>query len=639
MYKEHTKVSKEDMSGSGSDDSSHRSDNCDCEPRCKKNKCVKACKCNLTPEEVVCKFKDAVVEVHAEFVLVGSAGFAALGSPVNKKNMAGLAIAPDTRADVIMEGNGFFIKGHYIICPSHLVLLPPALTSVARVYPCDDFSTTATGPSGATCGVMENRMVRASRILVSVFNVNGDCRSYAYEADLVGVDGAGDIAVLVINPKKTWNSCNPCIEKCHPYFSFGKSRASKNGEIVYLLGDYVTSTCVRKFNGVGCISAGLLSDHRYVDYTGNSLPELVLVSAPAYAYSAGLPILNCNGQVIGMQTCDVAGVSDATISPLQLLGNTTTGSGFVAGPSQFFMCRVIRTLIKGLKCNGRRTKLDCHLHQKDDGIGSYLKYVKAYAGLAYNIATTVDYDVTRDYSSSNFPSDHTYAPQVRIDANGNFLNTPTCKELMGIRVVGIAGSSPNGLQDVADGFFFVPGGGVSGTVTMTVPGYNPFIFCSGGTTAATGCSPLASGLAVSPFLGKLNCGDIITHIESCALGNLTKQIAPSLITWRLCANAKVEICYRSGGYTGADGNPSGESYEFFQNRYVNLGEFPELMDYPYSAINSFPSLVDGFGWSFPRFQTQLPQVPSLSVTAGTLGYCEYIGAPIDVGLGIFKAAF
>jgi len=581
----------------------------------------------------VCKYKDAVVEVHAEFILIGSEGFSELGTPVSKKLVSTLPLAPDVRTDVIMEGNGFFIKGHYIVCPAHLVLMPPALTSVARVYPVDDFSSTATGPSGASGGSIENRMVRASRILVSVFNVNGDCRSYAYEADLVGVDGAGDIAVLVINPKRTWNACNPCIEKCHPYFSFGRSRATKNGESVFLLGDYVSDWNLRKFNAVGCISSGLLSDHRYVDYSGWCLPELVLVSAPAYSYSAGLLILTCNGDVIGMQTCDIAAVTDVTVSRQQFYGETKAGSGFVAGPSQFFMCRVIRTIIKGLKCNGRRTKLDCHLCQKDDNAGSYLKYVKAYAGLAYNVATSVDYDVTRSYTSGD-PSNN--GPLVRLDCNGNFLNSPTCKEIMGIRVIGIAGANPNDEQGVADGFFFVPGGTIASTLTIETGAYA----CTGGTTV-TGHNPLANGVTISPFLGKLNCGDIITHIESCTLGNLTKQIAPSLITWRLCPNAKVDVCYRTGGYTGCDGNPNGDAYEFFQNRTVNLADFPELMDYPYCAIGAFPSLAQAYGWSFPQFQMLIPQTPSLEVIEQTVLGCLSDGPfmPIPSGLGVFWPAF
>ena len=547
-----------------------------CEPKCEKECCIKECKC-YRPEELVCLYKDAVVEIHAEFILLGTGATGFDGAT------GGTPLAPNVRTDVILEGNGFFIKGHYIVAPAHLVLLPPSLTSVVNRYPYLD-------PNDLSLGKIKNQQVRASRILVSVFNVNGKGHSFVYEADLVGVDGAGDIAVLRINYKKQWNLCNPCVEKCHPYFNFGSSRGSKDGEKVYLIGDYVSNALNRRlFNAVGAISEGLLSDHRFIDYIGFAFAESVLVSAPAYAFSSGLPILNCQGQVIGMQTADIAVVlpriNISTIATGIL--NLAEGLGLVGGPSEFFMRRVVKTIIRGT-CS---RKFNCQLETNCDPAGSFYRYKKAYAGIAYDVFTGVDYDITVDYTSGAPPLG---SPRVRLTSplsgGGDFLNSPSCKELIGIRVQGLAGANPADAFGVPNGFFYVPGG--------------------------TGPGVLPAFLPVSPFLGKLQPGDVITHIDGVALGDLNKQIAPSLITWRLCAGDRIEICYRRGGNAlNTTDNSLTENYDNLMTHTACLAEFPALMDYPWYAVNHFPLLIER-GFLFFGGQITNPQVPSLSPLLG-----------------------
>lgn len=578
----------------------------------------KKCEC-YSPEELACLFKDAVVEVHSEFILLGTGPTA--GAPVTSAT-GGTPLSPGGRTDVILEGNGFFIKGHYIIAPAQLVLLPPSLTSVVNRYP-------FLNPNDLALGQIKDQLIRASRILISVFNVNGKGHSFVYEADLVGVDGAADVAVLRINYKKQWNLCNPCVEKCHPYFNFGSSRASKDGEKVYLIGDYVSNlTNVRLFNAVGAICDGLLSDHRYLEYAGLVLAESVLVSAPAYAFSAGLPILNCQGQVIGMQTTDIAavvsttqipagivtgggtvlvagGVTGVSIAagdptPPALVGCTgffggsgtitslagvfpaisigqTEGCGFVSGPSEFFMRRIIKALIKGT-CS---RQFNCQIETVCDPAGAFYRYKKSYAGIAYDVFTGSNYDTTTEYIAGTYAAG---LPRVRLTINGEFLNAPSCKELIGIRVLGVGGLNANGDAGVANGLWYVPGG--------------------------TGTAPLPNFIVPSPFLGKLLPGDVITHINGVAIGDLNKQIAPSLITWRLCAGDQLEVCYRRGGNAGNTGdNGFTENYDNLYTHTVCLADFPFLLDYPWYAINRFPLLVDrGFG--FPVGQLTNPQLPA-----------------------------
>jgi hypothetical protein len=503
-------------------------------------------------------YKDAVVEVTSEFILLGTGGTTAA--------TGGTPLGTGTRADVILEGNGFFIKGHYIVCPAQLVLMPPSLTSVALRYPLVD--------ADVTFGQIKNQMVRASRILVSVFNVNNKGHSFIYEADLVGVDGAGDIAVLRINYKKQWNLCNPCVEKCHPYFCFGESRCTTPGEKVYLIGDWAGNDHDgHTFNAVGAITDGLLSDNRYVDYSGWDLAELILVSAASYGFSAGLPILDCQGKVIGMQTNDIATFVDQPfVTPTQI-----SGSGYVAGPSEYFMKRIIYALIKG-NC---RNRWNCHLESICDPAGAYYRYKKAYAGLAYEVFNG-NYDVTFDYTSGSIFANR---PRVRLDSAGNFLNSPSCKQLVGIKVVGVAGINPTDASAVANGFWYVPGG--------------------------TGAAPLAQFVSPSPFLGKLLPGDIITHIGETALGDLECQFAPSMVTWRLCAGEVIEISYRRGGNAlNSSDNGATDSYDNLFTLSSCLADFPYLMDYPWYAVRIFP-LLSAAGFTFGTQQSD-PQFPGLA---------------------------
>lgn len=546
-----------------------------CEPKCEKEDCnIEECEC-YRPEELVCKYKDAVVEIHSEFILLG-----ATGSTISTNANGSTPLAAGTRADVVLEGNGFFIKGHYIVTPANLVLLPPSLTSVANRYPFFN-------PNDLTLGRVKNQMIRASRILVSVFNVNGKGHSFVYEADLVGVDGVGNIAVLRINYKKQWNQCNPCVEKCHPFLTFGSSRGSKDGEKIYMIGDFVSFALNRRaFNAVGAICEGLLSDHRYLDFMGWSPAEGVLVSAPAYAFSAGLPIINCQGLVIGMQTADVSGVLPRLSSSTQVnAANQSEGSGLVAGPSEFFMRRVIKTLIKG-SCS---RKYNCQLETICDPVGAYYRYKKAYVGLAYDVFTGIDYDTTTDYTSGPAPRGQ---PKIRLSPNGDFLNSPSCKELVGLRVLGLAGLNPNDGLNVSNGFYYVPGG--------------------------TANAPLLTGLPVSPLLGKLLPGDVITHIDGVALGDLNKQIAPSLITWRLCAGDQIEICYRRGGNAiNTSDNSFTENYDQLYTHTICLADYPLGLDYPWHAVNSFPLLgTPGYpAFTFPAGQLANPQLPQLALGA------------------------
>lgn len=560
---------KQDSSSSRTSESSKDCYPVKCEKKCKQDCDICPLKC-LRPEELVCAKRDAVVTIQSEFILLGPRRE---HQPINGNT----PLAANSRADIILNGNGFFIKGHYLVTSAQLVLLPPSLTSVVNRYPYFD-------PEDLELGKFKNQMIRASRILVTVNNVNGKKHGFVYQAELVGVDGAGDIAVLRIDFKQPWNKCNPCIENCHPYFKLGKSRSVKEGEKAYLIGDPVANLRnVGGVNAVGAVNEGVISDHRYLEYSGWLLPESVLISAEAYAPSCGMPIIDCQGYVIGMQTTDLAGINSDD--------QASVGSGYVAGPSEKFMRPVINALIAG-RCD---KKYDCHLETICDPIGVYYRYRKGYIGVAYEVFTGVDYDVTRDYTSGNPPRN---SPRIRLDANGDFLVSPSCKEILGVRVVGLAGANPSAEADVPNGYFYVPGGNVQ---TMDVfSGLNE--------------------LPASPLLNTLLPGDQITHLglalgkseEAYALGDVGHQIAPSLALWRLCEGDTLKLQYRRGGNAlNQANNGATDNYDNEFVKSVCVADYPKFLDYPWYAINRFPRLAGPFypEFQFPAEQSTVPQLP------------------------------
>lgn len=557
------KTHSSEKSASSTDSSESESYDCKklCTKKCDTDCSLNICECTIAPEELVCKVKDAVVGIHSEFILV-SAATAALGVT------GSTPLAADSRDDLFLNGNGFFIKGHYIVCPAHLVLLPPSLTSVAHRFP---FNL----PLPAL-GTIRDEMVRASRILVSVNNVNGKKRGFVYEAELIGVDGAGDVAVLKINFDEEYNrGCSEKIQKCHPYLSWGSSRASNAGQKVWLIGDYVTSNQnARAYNAAGAVVEATLSDNRYVDYEGFALSEQVLVSGPAYAFSSGLPIINCKGYVIGMQTADVS-----AFRPLAA-DVQSFGIGFVAGPSEYAMKRTVGLLIKGSCC---KEVDEFVIESVCDQAGQYWRLLKGYLGLAYELVVATDYDTTTDFTSGVAPLGRA---RVRIGSGGEFIVCPRNKQIVGIRVVGLAGLNPDDQAGVANGYWYVPGG--------------------------VGVAPLPALLPTSPLAGRLLPGDIITHFDKYCLGDLERQIAPSLVTWRLNQRCMIDVAWKRGGnvLNAADNGEAYENYDHsFRQRFC-LARFPRAMDYPWYKVNAFPLIsipIDPIGFTFPVGQLVNPQ--------------------------------
>lgn len=534
-------------------------------------------------------YRDAVVKVQAEFILLGQTGTAG-GSEITSATGT-TPLAPNNRADAIIEYNGFFIKNHYIVCTSQNVLIPPSLTSVANRYPIFD-------PDNITLGQIKDQLTQASRIFVTVNNVNGCGVSYIYQARLRIVDGAGNIALLEIEYDDAWNSegrienncpyskkCDPCnianpiINKCHPYFKVTSNCKVQPGDEIYVIGDYVAHATNNSIvDSANSITKGTLVNNSFMDNKGFDLAENVLITLPANVFSVGLPIVTKDFKVIGMITRKV---------------DYPGQNYYVAGVSSEFMRNVIRKYIKYVECPEAEHP---HLELIEDPVGDFFRYVKGYAGIAYDVFNGSFYDQTVDYTSGLPPLGQ---PRVRLDANGNFLSSPFDKSIQGIRVLGIAGLNPTDAVGVQDGYHYVPGG--------------------------AGVAPLPASLPNSPFLFKLRPGDLINIVNCQIPGNEECQIVPALKTWEMLPGDSLCLYYRRGGnaLNTAD-NSATENYNNFYSITGILGEFPKALDYPWYNIKDIP-LLSRIPYPGFIFNTQLedPQVIQLNT----------------VGAGVFHPAF
>jgi S1-C subfamily serine protease len=512
-------------------------------------------------DELACLVRDAVVTITSEFILT-----------TNVSTLTPNLLVPGTRMDVVLNGNGFFIKNHYIVCPAHLVLLPPSLMGTAVVrYPTFGtyLTTTLPGPAG-TDSRMINQMVQASSILITVTNVNGSGKNFVYSGKLIGVDGAGDIAVLqIVNCCPT--ACTPCdippvIQECHPFLKFADSRRAKDGEKVFTIGDLMT-TYINNNNqvdGYGAINEGVLSRHRHADTTGWVLSELLVVSTTVYSRNSGMPILNCQGRVIGMQTTTVGGVAD----------------GYVGAVSEFFMRRVIKELISSCK----RRCASCHIESIwDPQISSYNRYVHGYLGIAYELMTAQSYNTSVNYTSG---SPIAGLPIVTLGQ--------VCKKVEGLLVQGVAGINPAATALVTNGYYFVPSISDAGNLPQPFPLDN-------GTQFATANALTLPQSPLKPFIFP---GDVITEIGGLTLGDLGTQIPPSIITWRLCPGEKIDITWITA---------AGLATCTRRTICVTLAQYPKLIDYPWYAVQIFPLLANApYIFIFPALLYTDPQYPQLT---------------------------
>lgn len=473
--------------------------------------------------DVVCNVRDAVVAITNQYVH---------------------QIDPSIPIGLLSRyGNGFFIRNHYIICPASLVLGPVNASQLGRI---------PAYPGIPTVPPYLNAYIRTSRILVAVSNVNGCGTSYSYEANLVGIDGAANIAVLHIDPTRAWNRCNPRLNlcshdlcnshhHCHPFLNWGKSRSACPGDTVLLIGnipgpDFIGLAVNTRLNPPGVwgnallhesaengVTFATLADNRYVSYGGNTPGELLLLSNVfSLGQQTGLPVLNTQGKVIGMT---VNGTSDTGEIRIEVMPYQRA-----VAVSEFFMRRPVKALISAAVQGCIPEKYQGFLQVVEDPIGAYYAYTKAWLGLGGILSIQADYDTI--INGARDP--------VMID--GALTAGPACKEIVGYRILAVATDTP-----IADNFFTL-GTPPAGTPFPTVP--------------------------PSPLVGVIEPNDIVTHINGCPLGDRKGQVSPALVMWRVRPGAVVTLRFKR--------NVNGLEEEC-QEITVETQAYPAFMDYPFYA--------------------------------------------------------
>jgi S1-C subfamily serine protease len=229
---------------------------------------------------------------------------------------------PDT--ELQFSGSGFFVSpdGYLVTCSHNVIDLP----------------TPPTPPDPPPTINPDIPRILASEIYASVTNVNGEIgRNEEIKMTIVGVDGAGDIAVL--RPESV-------VLTNQTYLKWGKSRASSNGDTVFVLGDP---------SGLDqqSISKGIIRDKTYLYATS---VEAVLFDAPVLGGNSGGPFVDVNGNVLGITTFGL-----------------DNSESLVGGVSQYIAERVSNEIIS--------TQAD---------------YVKGYLGWQIFPITLVDKDFLRD---------------------------------------------------------------------------------------------------------------------------------------------------------------------------------------------------------------------------------------------------
>lgn len=558
-----------------------------CEDVCFRPKICEPCPGAYKPWEIHGMLKDAVVTVTATWILIGGED---AGSPVTGTT----PLANNSRVEVSIVSNGTLLRekdrDHHdndcfpmarILVPFHAVFAPPALSSGAVSYPYD---TPIDG-----LGRIRNEYFPASRILVTVNNVNGKgCADY-YVGELVGGHGAGDHAYVDISFECVNKHCK-VIEKCHPRIRIGNSNKSCVGSKVVMLGNFCSSLSdPRAATSDVSMVTGIVVDNNYLDATGTFLYQALVVSASVYASRSGIPILNRDGRLIGMQTLNVAGVDRGLL-------NTYLGNGLVGGPTAMSMRSAYHVIMRGARVHESNNQLISVCSSS----GQFWIYSPGALLIAARPAVAQDYDVTRDFTSGSPVAGQ---PRIRLDDSGQFINVPHC-HFGGMFVLGLAGLNPNDASGVANGHYYVPGGAAA--------------------------APLPIDLPVSPLLAKIKPGDIITHIDGYPVGPLDHQNNPTLILWNhTFTKSSVKITWLKGGNVLNNANNDEKDEKNYTRDCENFRScvaiLPPVLDYPYASVTQFPNVTGALypSITIPATQTQYPLLPSL----------------VAPGSGIFHPAF
>jgi S1-C subfamily serine protease len=212
---------------------------------------------------------------------------------------------------------------------------------------------------------------------------------------VVGIDGVGDIGVLKIDMTDPFNVNNHPLTN-QRYLPFLEK--AKTGELAYVLG-YPLGTDLSSF------SMGIVRNERFVAPSLFIPFNVVLITSPAYQGNSGSPIVNVDGEVMGLLT-------------FVYYANEQTFESIGGGPSSSIVSYVADRLIQADKAKLDGGPIPAYFDRNS------LKFRKGYLGFE-NSKVVWFSDIPSLTSKYNFPH------KTPIGFRGNLKDTSPLKGVLG----------------------------------------------------------------------------------------------------------------------------------------------------------------------------------------------------------------
>lgn len=216
-----------------------------------------------------------------------------------------------------------------------------------------------------------------------------------YRCRVVGIDGVGDIGVLKIEMNDPFNAKNKPIEN-QRFLPFLEK--AKTGELAYVLG-YPLGTDLSSF------SMGIVRNERFVAPSLFIPFNVVLITSPAYQGNSGSPIVNVDGDVIGLLT-------------FVYFANEQTFESIGGGPSSSIVSYVAERLIAADKLKQNGQPIPAYFDKNS------LKFRKGYLGFE-NSKVVWFSDIPTLTTKYNFPH------KTPIGFRGNLNNGSPLRGILG----------------------------------------------------------------------------------------------------------------------------------------------------------------------------------------------------------------